>query len=134
MVVLSTFNSCVRPVIPALRTTSLAIEITYAKAIIITYRCKSNANVTGRTERVLCSVFRELETNGRRDSRNTKHGTRSLLFNHRPELREQRRRIMRARRRLGVILHAENRLRLVMHALDGLVVQIDPVHRHVGGQ
>ena len=35
---------------------------------------------------------------------------------------------MRTGRGFGMILHAKNRLRLVPHALDGLVVQIDAVH------
>ena len=43
---------------------------------------------------------------------------------------EQRRRIMRPRRRFGMILHAKNRLRFVAQTFDSLVVQIDPVNRN----
>jgi len=55
-------------------------------------------------------------------------------FNQRAEFGEQWRRIVRPGRRFGMILHAKNRLGFMAHALDGLIVQIDAVHRDVGGQ
>src|SRR5215471_15317080 len=58
--------------------------------------------------------------------------TASTFLQHLAKLCKQRRRVMRARRRFGVILHAEDRLRLVMHAFYGLIIQIDPIHRDVG--
>ena len=64
----------------------------------------------------------------KRKSQNPTFKFLAAFLNQGPEFREQRRRIMRAGRGFGMILHAENRLGLVPHALDRLVVQIDPVH------
>ena len=52
----------------------------------------------------------------------------SLLFNHVTELREQQRGIVRAGRGLGMVLHAEDRLGLVAHAFDCLIVEIDSIN------
>src|SRR6266404_5068872 len=58
----------------------------------------------------------------------------SFLFYQLPEFPEQRRRIMRARRRFWMILHAENRPAPVPHPLHRPVVQIHPVHAHLRRQ
>ena len=56
------------------------------------------------------------------------------LFHLVEELPEQVVRVVRARRRLGVILHAEHRLGLVAQPLDGAVVEVDVGDLHVRRQ
>src|ERR1035437_3793939 len=58
----------------------------------------------------------------------------SLLLDHRAELREQSRRVVRPRRSLRMILHTEDRLGLMAHALDRLIVEVETVHYHVRRQ
>ena len=57
-----------------------------------------------------------------------------MLFDQLAELTEQAARVVRPGRGLGVILHAKHRLGLVAQPLDRLVVEVDPVHRHVAWQ
>src|SRR2546427_549803 len=58
----------------------------------------------------------------------------SMAFDERAEFVEQRRGIVRAGRGFRMILNTENRPGLVSHSLDGLIVEIEAVHRHVGGK
>ncbi len=48
-----------------------------------------------------------------------------IFLHHLEELFKQVIRVVRAGRRLGMILHAESRQRTMRHAFDRLVVQID---------
>jgi hypothetical protein len=82
----------VRPVIPALRTTSLAIENTYAKAIIFTVRFKSNANITRNLKLDAGNVNFEPAC----FSRFILRVSASRLLNHFPEFPEERRRVVRS--------------------------------------
>src|SRR5206468_10700180 len=119
MVVLSTFNSWVRPVMPALRRTSLAI-IYVAGWIMAADGFKSNANV--KTDASFARgdgaklVFAQFP---------------SRVPNHLPVLGKQWRRIVRARRGLRMVLHAKNRLGLVSHPLYRLIVEVDAIHLHI---
>ncbi len=51
-----------------------------------------------------------------------------------PKFIEQRSRIMRSGRGLGMILNAIDRLGLVAHSLDSLVVEIDAIDQNVAGK
>src|SRR6266436_2124880 len=61
-------------------------------------------------------------------------GAESVEFDERAEFVEQRSGIVRAGRGFRMILHAENRLGLVSHSFNGLIVEIEAVHRHIGGK
>src|SRR5260221_22148 len=100
MVVRSVCSSHARPVMPWFWITSLAI---------ITVKRLWSQLFSSQTE--ICRIKRL-----------------PALFDQLPELGEQRRGIVRAGRRLGMILHAENRFRFMAHPLDRLVVEIDAMH------
>src|SRR5690242_4454975 len=53
------------------------------------------------------------------------------LLNHLHEIREEIERVVRTGRRLGVILHGDDRLATVAEALQRLVVEIDVRELHV---
>src|SRR6266446_108845 len=102
MVVFSTFNSYVNPVNPSLSTTSLAIGL-LIPGIILGVCVKSNCLSAERRSFVAQSAS-------------------SMSFNQNAEFIEQRGGVVRAGRRFRMVLHAENRLRLVAHTFDGLIV------------
>src|SRR5580698_2873668 len=97
-VVTSTVTSNVRPVMPWFRITSLAID--YGETIMVTGASKSNGNLD----------FKKL-----------------FLFDELAKFRKQRCGIVRTRRGFRMILHAEDRFRLVSHAFHRLVVQVHAV-------
>src|SRR5688572_3269924 len=55
----------------------------------------------------------------------------SCFFDQFAEFRKQRLGIVGPGRRLGMVLHAINRLFLVPQTLHGLIVQVDAVHRNL---
>src|SRR5437667_10372423 len=59
---------------------------------------------------------------------------RSMAFDKSAEFVEQRRGIVRSGRGFRMILDTENRPGLVAHSLDGLIVEIEAIHRHIGGK
>src|SRR5579859_322539 len=111
MVVLSTFNSYERPVIPSLSTTSLAIVWLLQRD----YR-------DGTVQVKPISGAIPMPPSCRR------------LLDHRSKFGEQGGGIMRPRRCFRVVLNAKNGLGLVPHTFHSLVVQVDSIHNHVRGE
>jgi hypothetical protein len=58
----------------------------------------------------------------------------STAFQHLAKLCKKRSRIVRPWRGFRMILHTEDRFGFVVHSLNSLIIQVDPIHRHIAGK